>query len=155
MVKKLNGYLLTNKIKHKPLVKIRALPGAKVSYMCDYANPTLHDINPEHILLHVRMKNLMTEKTASQKSRSIIELGTSLKNDTNTVSISAIVPTSDKLDNKATEVNNCLILMYQKEYTTPFKQQYHCKHLNESKLHFNRQGMRVAENISGFLTKLN
>ena len=30
------------------------------------------------------------------------------------------------------------------------------KHLNESKLHFNRQGIRVfAENISGFLTKLN
>ena len=29
----------------------------------------------------------MTEKTASQISRSIIELGTSLKNDTNTVSI--------------------------------------------------------------------
>ena len=158
MVKKLNGYLLTNKIKHKPLVKIRALSGAKVSYMCDYANPTLHDINPEHILLHVGMKNLTTEKTASQKSRSIIELGTSLKNDTNTVSISAIVPTSDKLDNKATEVNNCLILMYQERnilllsnsnITDP------SKHLNESKLHFNRQGMRVAENISGFLTKLN
>ena len=88
----------------------------------------------------------MTEKTASQMSRSIIELGTSLKNHTNTVSISAIVPRSDELDNKATEVNNCLILMYH-ERNIPFLSLSNIintsKHLNESKLHFNSQGMRV------------
>ena len=38
-----------------------------------------------------------TEKIASQISWSIIELGTSLKNNTNTVSISAIVPRSQEL----------------------------------------------------------
>ena len=127
--------------------------------MRDYANPTLRDINPEHIILHVVTIKLTSEKTASQISRSIIELGTSLKNDTNTVSISAIVPRSDKLDNKATEVNNRLVLMCQ-ERNIPFLSHSDIidpsKHLNESKLHFNRQGMRVfAENISGFLTKLN
>ena len=95
----------------------------------------------------------------SQISRSIIELGTSLKNYTNTVSISAIVPRSGKLENKATEVNNRLVVMCQ-ERNIPFLSHSDIidpsKHLNESKLHFNRQGMRVfAENISGFLTKLN
>ena len=159
MIKKLNGYLLTKKIKHKHLVKVRAFSGAKVSCMRDYANPTLRDINPEHIILHVGTNDLTSEKTASQISRSIIELGTSLKNDTNTVSISAIVPRSDKLDNKATEVNNRLVLMCQ-ERNISFLSHSDIidpsKHLNESKLHFNRQGMRVfAENISGFLTKLN
>ena len=127
--------------------------------MHDYANPTLHDINPEHIILHVGTNDLTTEKTASQMSRSIIELGTSLKNDTNTVSISAIVPRSDELDNKATEANNRLILMCH-ERNIPFLSHSDIidtsKHLNESKLHFNRQRMRVfAKNISGFLTKLN
>ena len=109
--------------------------------MRDYANPTLRDINPEHIILHVGTNDLTTEKTASQISRSIIELGTSLKNDTNTVSISAIVPRSDKLDNKATEVNNRLVLMCQ-ERNIPFLSHSDIidlsKHLNKSKLHFNR-----------------
>ena len=48
MVKKLNSSLLTKKIKHKHLVKVRALSGAKVSYMRNFANPTLCDKNPEH-----------------------------------------------------------------------------------------------------------
>ena len=99
------------------------------------------------------------KKTASQISRSIIELGTSLENITNTVSISAIVPRSDELDNKATEVNKRLVLMCQ-EKNIPFLSRSNIidtsKNLNESKLHFNRQGMRFfAENISGFLMELN
>ena len=114
--------------------------------MHDYANPTLRDINPEHMTLHVGTNDLTTEKTASQMSRSIIELGTSSKNDTNTVSISAIVPRSDELDNKATEVNDRLILMCH-ERNIPFLSLSDIidtsKHLNESKSHFNRQGMRV------------
>ena len=80
--------------------------------MRDYANPILRDINSEHIILHIVTNDLMTKKTASQISRSIIELDT-LKNDTNTVSISATVPRSDEPDNKATEVNNHLVFMCQ------------------------------------------
>ena len=81
--------------------------------MRDYANPILRDINSEHIILHIVTNDLMTKKTASQISRSIIELDT-LKNDTNTVSISATVPRSDEPDNKATEVNNRLVLCVRK-----------------------------------------
>ena len=81
--------------------------------MCDYANPILRDINSEHIILHIGTNDLTTEKTASQISRSIIELDTSPKSDTNTVSISATVPRSDEPDNKATEVNNHLVFMCQ------------------------------------------
>ena len=81
--------------------------------MRDYANPILRDINSEHIILHIVRNDLTTKKTASQISRSIIELDT-LKNDTNTVSISATVPRSDEPDNKATEVNNRLVLCVRK-----------------------------------------
>ena len=127
--------------------------------MLDYANPTLRDNNPEHIILHVGTNDLTTEKTANQISRSIIELGALLKKDTNTVSTSAIVPRSDELDSKTTEVNNGLVLMCQ-ERNIPFLSYSAIidpsKCLNESKLHFNRQGMKdFAENISGFLAKLN
>ena len=41
MIKKLNGYLLTRKIKHKHLVKLRSFLGAKISCMTDHIKPTL------------------------------------------------------------------------------------------------------------------
>ena len=43
MVKNLNGYLLTGKIKHKHLVKVRLFSGAKISCMTDHVKPTLQD----------------------------------------------------------------------------------------------------------------
>ena len=36
MIKKLNGYLLTRKIKHKHLVKVRSFSRAKISCMTDH-----------------------------------------------------------------------------------------------------------------------
>ena len=52
MVKKLNGYLLTRKIKHKHSVKVHSFSGAKISCVTDHAKPTLRDINPDNIILH-------------------------------------------------------------------------------------------------------
>ena len=40
IVKKLNGYLLTRKIKHKHLVKVRSFSGAKISCMKDHVKLT-------------------------------------------------------------------------------------------------------------------
>ena len=40
MVKKLNGYLLTRKIRHKHLVKVRSFSGAKINFMTDHVKPT-------------------------------------------------------------------------------------------------------------------
>ena len=40
IVKKLNGYLLTWKIKHKHLVKVRSFSGAKINCMTDDVKPT-------------------------------------------------------------------------------------------------------------------
>ena len=41
IVKKLNGYLLTRKIKHKHLVKVRSFSGVKISCMTEHVKPTL------------------------------------------------------------------------------------------------------------------
>ena len=46
MVKKLNGYLYTKKVKHKGIVKVQPFTTAKVSYMQDHVKPTIRDINP-------------------------------------------------------------------------------------------------------------
>ena len=71
MVKKLNGYLLTKKIKHKGIVKVRPFTTAKVSCMQDHVKPTIRDINPQQIILHVGTNDLKTERTASQIAKSI------------------------------------------------------------------------------------
>ena len=111
MVKKMNGYRLTRKIKHKHLVKARSFSGAKISCMADHVKPTLRDINPDDIILHAGTNDLRTENTASQIAKATIDLATSLKNDDNTVTVSGIVPRLDDLNNKANEVNRRLVLM--------------------------------------------
>ena len=111
MTKKLNGYLLTKKIRHKHLVKVRSFSGAKISCMTDHVKPTLRDINPDHIVLHAGTNDLRTENTASQIAKATIDLAASLKNDGNTVTVSRIIQRLDELNNKANEVNRRLLLM--------------------------------------------
>ena len=109
--KKLNGYLLTGKIKHKHLVKVRSFSGAKISCMTDHVKPTLRDMSPDHIILHAGTNDLRSENKASQISKATIDLTTSLKNDDNTVTVSGIVPGIGDLNNKANEMHHRLVLM--------------------------------------------
>ena len=159
MVKKLKGYLLTRKIKHKHLVKVRSFSGAKISCMTDHVKPTLRDINPDHIILHAGTNDLRTENIASQIAKATIDLETSLKNVDNTVTVPGIVSRLDDLSNKANEVNRRVVLMC-KEKNISFLSHDESidlsKHLNESKLHLNSNGIKIfAANASRFLAKLN
>ena len=87
-MKKLNGYLLTKKIKHKVVVKVPTFTTAKVSCMQDHVKPTIRDINPQQIILHVGTNDLKTEPTASQIAESMIDLTISLKNNGNMIAVS-------------------------------------------------------------------
>ena len=120
--------------------------------MTDHVKPTLRDINPDHIILHVGTNDLRMENTASQIAKATIDLATSLENDDDTVTVSSIVPRLDDLNNKANEVNRCLVLMC-KERNFSFLSHDESidprKHLNESKLHLNSSGIETK------LTKLN
>ena len=158
-MKKLNGYLLTKKIKHKVVVKVRTFTTAKVSCMQDHVKPTIRDINPQQIILHVGTNDLKTERTASQIAESMIDLTISLKNNGNMIAVSGIVASLDELNNKAAKVNNHLELMG-KQRRSPYIP--HCetidpnKHLNESNLRLNLYGIGVfAENISFFVSNSN
>ena len=111
IVKKLNGYLVTRKIKHKHLVKVCSFLGAKMSCMTDHVKPTLQDINPDHIVLHADTNNLRTENTANQIAKAAIDVAISLKNGDDTVTVSGIGPRLDDLNNKTNEVNRHLVLM--------------------------------------------
>ena len=159
MVKKLNGYLLTKKVRHKFLVKVRPFSGARVSCLVDHVKPTLRDDEPDHIILHTGTNDLRSEKTSSTIAKSIVDLAMSLKSSGSSVIVSGIVPRFDNLNNKASEVNNRLALMC-KDKKVPFVSHSETidssKHLNESKLHLNHNGIKVfAENFSVFLKSFN
>ena len=113
IVKKCNGFLLTKKNRHKHLVKVRSFAGVEISCMTDHVKSTLRDINPNHIVLNPSTNVLRTEKADSQTEKVIIDLGTSLKNNGNTITASGIVPCLDELNNKDDEVYRHLVLMCQ------------------------------------------
>ena len=157
MIKKLNDYFLTKKVRHKYLIKIRSFSGPKINYMVDHVKPTLRNNKPDHVNLHAGANDLRTQKTTSQIAKSIMDLTTALQNNGNLVIVSGIVPRFDNLIYNATEVNNRLVLMCS-ERNIPFISHSgsidSSKHLNESKLHFNFNSLKAfAENVSAFLTK--
>ena len=127
--------------------------------MTDHVKPTLRDINSDHIILHAGINDLRTENTASQIAKAAIDLATSLKNDDNTVTVSAIVPRLDDLNNKANEVNRRLELMCKKRnilFLSHDESIDPSKYLNESKLRLNSNGIKIfEESFSRFLVKLN
>ena len=95
MVKKVNGFYLAINVKHEFLVNVRPFSSAKTRHMYDHAKPTIRELNPEHIILHVGANDLNTEKTASQISNSILDVANSLKKETNTIQVSLIVLRSE------------------------------------------------------------
>ena len=113
MVKKNNGFYLTKDIKHRYLVKMRPFSSAKTICMHDHTKPRTREINPEHIILHGSTNDVKLKKTASQIANSMTELANSLKNETNSMHISLIVPGNDNLNNKVNELNRRLKNMCQ------------------------------------------
>ena len=123
--------------------------------MYDHVKPNIREFNLNHIILHVGTNELKSSKTASQISRSIIDLALSLQSETNAVTISLIVPRKDSLNNKAQEVNSRLINMCGERDITFIDHSDTIdieRHLNESKVHLNKsRTIEFAKNVYEFL----
>ena len=85
VLKKLNGYLVMKKNKHKGIVKVRPFTTAKVSCMQDHVKPTIRGINSQQVILHISTNDLKTERTAVQIAKSIIDLCIYLKKNENII----------------------------------------------------------------------
>ena len=72
---------------------------------------TIRDFNLGNIVLHCGTNDLNFYRTSSQIARKIKDLALSLKSDKNKILISLPTSQSEKLNNKASEVNNGLINM--------------------------------------------
>ena len=65
--------------------------------MQDHVKPTIQDINPQQIILHVGTNDLKTERAASQIAKSIIDLSISLKQNGNMIAVFGILPRLNEL----------------------------------------------------------
>ena len=92
IVKNVNGYLLTKKLRNRELIKVRSLSEAKINCMYDHVKPSSREFYPYHLMLHVRTNELKSSKTTSQISKLFIDLALSLKLETKAVTISLVVP---------------------------------------------------------------
>ena len=68
MTKKVDGYLLTNSIKHKYLVKVIPFLAAKAVDMFDYVKPIQRDFVPDACILHIGTNDLTTEKNQTKSA---------------------------------------------------------------------------------------
>ena len=123
--------------------------------MYDHVKPIFREFNPNHIILHVGTNELKSSKTTSQISRSVIDFALTLKSETNTITISLIVPRKDSIKNKAQEINSrpigmcgkCNITFVDHTYTIDIE-----RHLNENKVHLNKsRTIEFAKNVCKFL----
>ena len=116
--------------------------------MHDHVKPTVRNFDPDHIILHCGTNDLNSDRTSTQIAREIIDLAISLKSDKNKISISLLTPRSDKLNNKASEVNNRLMAYI--DHSSSIQQ----NHISESKVHLNRYGtVAFANAFSKFLSE--
>ena len=156
MLKKTDGYLLTNSINHKFIVKTRVFPAAKTKDMKDYIKPTKRDFDPDLYIFHAGTNDLSLDKPDAEIATDIISVAESLKSTHTNVAISAIVPRADDFKEKAAEVNKCLISKFQ-EKDIPLISHDNIiskRHLNKSKLHLNNYGNGVfVRNLKEFLDK--
>ena len=106
MVKKLNSFLLTRKPNRKCLVKVRSVNSAKVRCMHDHTKSTVRDFDPDYIILHCGTNDPNSHRKSSHRWRDYRS-----KSDKNNIPILLLTPRSDKLKNRASEVNNRLINM--------------------------------------------
>ena len=62
MIKKVDGYLLTNSSKYNYLVKVRPFLAPKAVDMFDCVKPTQRNFDPDAYILHIGTNDLTTYK---------------------------------------------------------------------------------------------
>ena len=154
IIKKVGGYLLTNSIKHKDLVKVRPFLAAKAVDIFDYVKPIQRDFGLDAYILHIGTNDLTTDKKPDETCSEISRLVKVLKINKNKIVISTIVPRGDACNTKVEKVNSLL-----KEFceNNGIDLILHVniivkRHLNKGRLHLNDTGIsRFVRNFRDFL----
>ena len=114
------GDSMIKDIKHWDLVKscpnnkifLKSFPGADISDMSHYVNPTIKR-DPDIVVLHCGTNSLRDEDSAEKIASDIADLAAKMKSDENEVVVSSIICRGDNLNEKAEKVNSTLLSLCQ------------------------------------------
>ena len=127
IIKHVKSYSLSKSLDNCK-VYVKDFPGARVRSMQDYTRPTIRE-NSDHIILHVGANDLTTNIPTEKVTESIINLASSLKSNSCSVTISIITVRNDR---------NFELISHANIITE--------KHVNRSKLHLNKKGTAILSN---------
>ena len=150
MLKYVDGFDISKKIRQKFKVRVRPFKTAKVRCLVDHVKPAIREENPDHIILHIGTNDIPTDQTPIQICNNIINLASSLKENDIKVTISSIVQRNDEHNHKVLLVNEYLGKICS---NVGFEFISHDNinlsiHLNTSELHVNRKGNLLLSSIS-------
>ena len=98
MLKKTDGYLLTNSINHIFIVKTRVFPAAKTEDRKDYIKSTKRNFHPDLYIFHAGTNDLTLDKPVAEITTDIINVPESLQSTHSNISY-AISSLKDTLTN--------------------------------------------------------
>ena len=110
--------------------------------------------NPDYVIFHVGTTELNSELAPERIAKSTIDVAKNTQSGSRIVRISGIVPRNDNFNIKATEVNKELSKMCDKEKLLFLSHSNKNPkiHLNESRLHLNRNGYeKLSKNFVNFI----
>ena len=87
----MGGYLLTNCINHKFLVKVGPFTAAKTSDMYDHLQSTLRDFDPDLFIVHVGTNDAPLNKTNNEVAEDNGKLAESIKTNIENDAVSNII----------------------------------------------------------------
>ena len=155
MIKNLKGWEMSKKLKNANAY-VRQFAGAKVRCMKDHIKPTLRE-KPDHIVLYVSTNDLVSDRSLDLIVKSIVDVASSMKNESHDITVSNIITRAYHLKEKANEVNDYLskLCMERNIYLIDHSKTLKTHHLNGSKLHLNRRGAPILQNtVCKFLSKI-
>ena len=146
MVKHINGWEISKRLQSDCKVYVKQFSGARTKCMKDYMKHSLRE-NSDHFIIHVGTNDLNTERSPELIAKSIVDLATTLKDNSRDVSASNIIVrgNNSNLNEKGCEVNAHLTEMCKERKLNLINHSKKIKpnHLNRGKLHLNQKGSKV------------
>ena len=151
MIKHVNDWEISRKLQGNCKVYVKHFSGTKTRCMKDYIKPSQRE-NSDHYTLHVDTNYLCLDRPPEVIEKSIIDLASTLKSESQDASVSnIIVPNdSDTLNKKGCEVNAILTELCKEKniYLIDNTKKIKPQHLNKCKLHLNQIGSRLLKEFN-------
>ena len=154
MLKDVEAFKMREALGRNEKIYIKTFPGATVQDMEHYIKPSLKFKN-DLLIIHTGTNSLRSTKGAEDIANEIMNLAKSIKNETNEIMISGIIPRRDRLNTKGSKVNDFLqtLCTINNIHFIKHSNISSTHHLNAGGLHLNIKGTyKVAENLLNAIT---